>query len=214
LSLTAPIVFGRLHVLPIAIEFLMSYPEIDIRLALVDRIVDILEDHVDLAVRIGALPDSSLMGRGVGQIRRVVCASPAYFDERGRPKTPEDLALHDCISFEGMMPPDAWTFRAGKSDMTVAIRSRLIVNTAEAAIDAAMSGIGITRVLSYQVASAVRSGALALALGDFEPDPLPVSLVYTSQRLLPVKLRAFLDFAAPRLKARISDADLKASDTA
>jgi DNA-binding transcriptional LysR family regulator len=206
LIITAPIVFGRLHVLPIAIEFLRAFPDIDIRIALADRVTNILEEHVDLAVRIGELPDSSLVARRVGSIRRVVCASPAYLVERSTPKSPSELGTHDCITFEGMTSPDAWTFTIGRSDASVAIHSRLIVNTAEAAIDAAIAGVGITRVLSYQIATAVQAGALAIVLQEFEPAPWPVSLVYTGHRLLPLKLRTFLDFATPRLKARISDA--------
>jgi DNA-binding transcriptional LysR family regulator len=206
LIISAPIVFGRLHVLPIAIEFLKAYPDIDIRIALADRVVNILEDHVDLAVRIGELPDSSLRARRLGSIRRVVCGSPAYFAARGAPKSPAELGTHDCITFEGMMSADAWTFTVRKSDAAVAIRSRLIVNTAEAAIDAAIAGVGVTRVLSYQAAAAVRAGALVIVLEDFELVPSPVNLVYPGQRLLPLKLRAFVDFAAPRLQARLSQA--------
>jgi len=203
LIVTAPIVFGRLHVLPVVIEFLRAYPDIDIRLGLADRILNILEDPVDLAVRIGALPDSSLMARRVGSIRRVICGSQSYFAQRPAPKKPGDLAAHDCITFAGMTAPDIWTFPAGKAETAVSIHSRLVVNTAEAAIDAARAGIGVTRVLSYQVASALRDGALVLVLEDFEPEPLPVNLVYVGQRLLPLKLRAFLDFATPRLKAAL-----------
>ena len=209
LIVTAPIVFGRLHVLPIVTQFLKIYPDIDIRIALSDRVVNVLEDHVDLALRIGELPDSSLVARRVGSIRRVLCASPAYLMERGTPKSPRELGTHDCITFEGMTSPDAWTFTIGKSDASVAIRSRLIVNTAEAAIDAAVAGVGITRVLSYQIANPVRAGALAIVLREFEPAPWPVSLVYTGHRLLPLKLRAFLDFATPLLKARIVDATVQ-----
>ena len=204
LLITAPLVFGRLHVLPVMIEFLRVYPEIDIRLGLADRIVNMLEEPVDVAVRIGHLPDSSLVARRVGSIRRVICASPSYFSQRGTPKIPAELAAHDCITFEGMTAPEAWTFTVGKSDGAVAVRSRLVVNTAEAAIDAAIAGLGVTRVLSYQVAGALRKGVLVLALQDFNPPPLPVNLVHVGQRLLPQKLRAFLDFATPRLKAALS----------
>jgi DNA-binding transcriptional LysR family regulator len=207
LTVAAPIVFGRLHVLPVAIEFLKAYPDIDIRVALADRVVNLREDDIDLAIRIGDLPDSSLVATRVGAIRRVVCGSPAYFAQRGTPKSPGELSTHDCITFDGLMSPDAWKFAVGKSIVSVAIHSRLTVNTAEAAIDAAIAGIGITRVLSYQVASALRAGTLALALREFEPTPWPVSLVYTGQGLLPLKLRAFLDFAAPRLKARLAQSE-------
>jgi DNA-binding transcriptional LysR family regulator len=203
LVITAPIVFGRLHVLPVVLDFLRAYRDIDIRLVQTDRPLSLLEDHIDLAVRIGALPDSSLVATRVGSIRRIVCASPGYFAERGKPKRPDDLAGHDCITFQGLSAPEAWSFTNGKSDLTVATHSRLIVNTAEAAIDAAIAGAGITRVLSYQIAEARRSGALDIVLQNFEPEPWPVSLVYPGQGRLPLKLRAFLDFATPRLKARL-----------
>jgi DNA-binding transcriptional LysR family regulator len=201
LIITAPIVFGRLHVLPIVTDFLKAFADIDIRLVLADRVLNLVEDHVDLAVRIGTLPDSSLVATRVGSIRQVVCGSPAYFADRGIPQSPADLRSHDCITFEGLMSTHAWTFSTGKSPMDVAIRSRLTLNTAEAAIDAAMAGVGIARVLSYQCANAVAAGALTVVLKSFEPAPWPVSLVYAGQRFLPLKLRAFLDFATPRLKA-------------
>ena len=204
LIITAPIVFGRLHVLPVVLKFLNTYPEIDVRLTLADRVVNLQEDHVDLAVRIGELPDSSLVAMRVGSIGRVVCGSPAYFAERGTPKRPNELSKHDCITFNGLTSPEAWIFLSGKGTISVAVHSRLIVNTAEAAIDAAITGLGITRVLSYQVADALRTGALLLALREFEPPPVPVSLVHAGQGRLALKLRAILDFAAPRLRARLS----------
>jgi DNA-binding transcriptional LysR family regulator len=203
LTLTAPIVFGRLHLLPITMEFLEAYPDIDIRLVLADRVIDLLEDHIDLAVRISELPDSSLVAAKVGSIRRVICGSPAYFRKAGTPKNPAELGAHDCVSFEGITASDFWRFKSGKKDISIPIRSRLTVSTAEAAIDAAVAGLGMTRVLSYQVAKAVRKGALALVLRDYEPEPAPVSLVYRGQPLMPLKLRAFIDFAAPRLKAAL-----------
>ena len=204
LVVTAPIVFGRLHVLPVAMEFLKVYPDVDIRLVLADRVVNLLEDHVDLAVRISELPDSSLIASQIGSVRRVICGSPVYVAERGIPQSLDDLAGHDCVTFEGLASPDTWTFTVGRSDVAVPVHSRLVVNTAEAAIDAAIAAVGITRVLSYQIVDALRVGALTVVLLKFESRPSPVSLVYTAQRLLPLKLRAFLDFAAPRLKARLS----------
>ena len=167
---------------------------------LTDGRVSLVENQVDLAVRIGELPDSSLVATRIGSVRRVVCGSPGYFAERGIPKRPDDLAAHSCITYEGLMSPETWTFAMGKSDVSVPIHSRLVVNTVEAAIDAAIAGIGITRLLSYQIANAVQSGTLVLALGEFEPTPVPVSLVHAGGRLLPLKVRAFLDFAEPRLK--------------
>ena len=203
LIVTAPIVFGRLHVLPVAIEFLKVYPDIDIRLALADRVFDLREDRVDLAIRIGALPDSGLKASRVGSIRHVVCGSPGYFARRGKPNSPPELSSHDCITFEGLTSPDTWTFTIKKSEKPIAIHSRLVVNTAEAAIDAAIAGVGVTRVLSYQIAQALMTGALEIALQAFEPAPWPINLVYSGGQVLPLKLRAFLDFAAPRLKARL-----------
>ena len=205
LTITAPIVFGRLHVLPVVAEFLKAYPEIDIRMVLADRVVNLFEDRIDLAVRIGELPDSGLVATRVGAIRRVVCASPAYFSLRGTPRRPGELGAHDCVTFEGLMVPEAWTFAIGRSLASVPIHSRLVVNTAEAAVDAAIAGVGITRVLSYQIATAMRAGTLAIALREFEPAPWQVSLVYGGGRPQPLKLRAFLDFAAPRLKARLAE---------
>ncbi len=204
LVVAAPIVFGRLHVLPIAIAFLKAYPEINLRLILSDRVADLFEERIDVAVRIGRLPDSSLIATPVGALRRVVCASPSYFGRRGRPNRPEDLAEHDCITFESSNSAAAWLFRAGKAEISAPIRPRLAVTTAEAAVDAAAAEIGVARVLSYQAIDAVRAGALAVALQDFEPAPSPVSLVRATRDLTPLKLRAFLDFATPRLKESVA----------
>ena len=204
LTITAPIVFGRLHVLPVVTEFLKAYPEIDVRLVFADRIVNLFEEQIDLAVRIGDLPDSTLIATRIGAIRHVVCGSPDYFAARGMPETSDELGRHDCITFEGLISPSVWTFTFGKATKSVPVHSRLIVNTAEAAINAAAAGVGITRVLSYQVAQDIRANQLVLALKDFEPAPWPVSLVYTGQRLLPSKVRVFLDYAVPRLKATLS----------
>jgi DNA-binding transcriptional LysR family regulator len=205
LIITAPIVFGRLHLLPVATEFLRNYREIDIKIALADRLVDLLEDRVDLALRIGALPDSGLFAIRLGTIRQVICASPAYLDEHGAPRDLDELEAHACVAFQTLTAARIWKFKTA----TVAPRARLIVNTAEAAIDAAMAGVGVTRVLSYQVEAAVRLGKLVVVLDEFEPEPMPVSLVHSGERLLPLKLRAFLDFATPRLKARVARAMLR-----
>ena len=200
LSLAAPIVFGRLHVLPTVAAFLTAFPDIDIRLCLADRLTDLIEEHIDNALRIGALPDSSLYATRIGALRRTICASPAYFDRAGIPRTPADLANHACITFEGLMSPTEWTLGSGKTQITVPIRSRLTVTTAEAAVDAASAGLGITRILSYQAAREIRNGSLIVALQDYEPEPWPVHLLYLGGRMLPLKVRAFLDFATPRLR--------------
>lgn len=202
LVVTAPVVFGRLHVVPVVAEFLAHYPEIDVTLIFTDRVVHLMEEQVDVALRIGALPDSALMATGVGTVRRVVCASPAYLASHGVPLAPLDLAGHDCISFEVLESKRAWVFGTGKTELSVPVRSRLAVNTAEAAIGAAMLGVGLVRVLSYQVADAVREQALSVVLEAYESAPLPISLVHKGQTPLPLKLRAFLDFVAPRLRTR------------
>jgi DNA-binding transcriptional LysR family regulator len=203
LSLTTPIVFGRLHLVPIVAEFLKAYEEVDVQMLLVDRVVDLLDEHIDLALRIGELPDSSMIAARIGSIGRVVCASPAYLAARGVPAHPNELASHDAVTFAGLSSAKEWPFRIGASTEMFAVRSRLSVTTAEAALDAAIAGAGITRLLSYQAAAAVLDGRLVIVLRDYEVDPSPVSLVYPSGRLVPLKLRAFLDFAVPRLKARL-----------
>jgi len=209
LVVTAPIVFGRLHVLPAVNDFIANYPKINVRLALSDRNVHLIDDHIDLAVRIGALQDSSMVASRVGTVRRVVCASPAYLAGVGTPQVPEDLAALACVNFDDFTSATAWTFSSAetRSERAVPIHSRLSVNTAEAAIDAAVAGVGVTRVLSYQAANAVAEGRLKIVLAPYEPEPLPINLVHVGQSMLPLKTRAFLDFAAPRIRERAAKAD-------
>ncbi len=204
LVISAPIVFGRLHVLPTIGAFLKAYPDVRVRFVQSDRFVNLLEEHIDLAVRIGVLIDSNLIAVRVGSTRRVVCASPSYLAEFGTPTHPTEIPAHQMISFEGLTSPDTWLFKDDPAEIPITIRPKLIVNTAEAAIDAAIEGVGLTRVLSYQIEQAIKKGALTTILKRFEPAPVPISLVYPSQRRLPLKLRAFLDFAAPRLRARLT----------
>lgn len=202
LTVTAPMMFGRLHIVPVVAEFLAQYPEIEINLVLTDRVMHLMDEHIDVAVRIGELPDSGLMATGVGKVRRVVCASPAYLARHGAPLTPAGLAAHDCISFEVMESRRAWVFGAARSAQAVPVHSRLAVNTVDAAIAAATLGVGLVRVMSYQVMDALRNDTLRIVLEPFETQPLPVSLVHKGQAPLPLKLRAFLDFVTPRLRAR------------
>ena len=204
LIISAPVNLGRLHLIPILAEFLSVYPKIDIRLILIDRIVSLPEDHVDVALRVGVLPDSRLIALRVGSVRRVTCASPAYLAARGTPSTPDDLDRHDCIIYEGILAPDAWRFVRDKMEIAVSVRPRLIVSNVEAACDAARAGIGIARVFSHHVAASIEAGTLVTVLDDFETKPLPVSLLYAAGRFLPIKVRAFFDFAAPRLKVRLA----------
>jgi DNA-binding transcriptional LysR family regulator len=206
LILTAPIFFGRLHILPIISEFLGAYPEIDIRLLLADRNLHLIEDHVDMAVRIGPLPDSTMIATRVGSMRTVVCASPKLLAAHGVPKSPEDLGSRPCVNFEFLSPASAWPFRLKdvKGITEVPIQSRLSVTTAEAAVWAASEGVGATRVLHYQCADAVRQGSLRIVLADFEVEPLPVHLLHAGRGALPSKMRAFLDFSVGRLRERLS----------
>lgn len=204
LILTAPNALGRLHLIPILADFLRAYPEIGIRLVLDDRVYSLAEEQIDLALRVGVLPDSRLIALRLGTIRKVVCASPAYLASRGTPLLPGDLAGHDCIICTGFQAPAAWTFERDGTDIVVPIHPRLVVSNVEAACDAARAGIGVARAFSYHVAAAVEDATLTTVLDDFQTATLPVSLVYAAGRFLPIKLRAFLDFAAPRLKTRLA----------
>ena len=205
LVVAAPIVFGRLHVVPVAAAFLEANPEVDIQLRLGDRNVNLIEEHVDLALRIGALPDSNLVATQVGTVRRVVCASPAYLERFGTPRSPGELAAHRCITFDGLEAAGAWIFfDADGQKHHARVHSRMTVSTADAAIEAAVLGLGLTRVLSYQVADALQDGGLVRVLIDHEPPAVPASLIYPGQGRLPMKTRAFIDFAAGRLRERVS----------
>jgi DNA-binding transcriptional LysR family regulator len=206
LLLTAPVLFGRLHILPIVTEFLGLYPEIDVRLLLSDRNLHLIEEHVDMAVRIGRLPDSAMIATRVGSMRTVVCGSPELFAAQGEPPSPEALAGLPCVNFEFLSPASAWQFRRkdGKGYTDAPIRPRLSVTTAEAAVWAARAGVGVTRVLHYQCAEPVREGSLRIVLAAFEVDPLPVHLLHAQGGALPSKVRVFLDFAGQRLRQRLT----------
>jgi len=210
LVVAAPIVFGRLHVVPVAAAFLELHPEVDIQLRLGDRNVNLIEEHIDAALRIGVLPDSSLVATQVGTIRRVVCASPAYLERFGTPQCVDDFAEHRCITFDGLEASTAWTFvGADRQKRPARVRSRMTVSTADAAIDAAILGLGLTRVLSYQVAEALHDGRLVRVLIEKESPAVPASLIYPGQGRLPMKTRAFIDFAVGQLRDRLSTLDAK-----
>ena len=204
LIVTAPSAIGRLYLIPILAEFLRAYPEIDVRLLLVDRILSLPEDHVDVALRIGELPDSRLIALRLGTIGTVVCASPAYLKARGVPRTPDDLAAHDCVIYEGFIGPYVWKFVRDGAEAAITVRPRLVVSNPEAAFDAVRAGIGLGRGASYYVGAAIEAGTLTTVLDEFHLPTRPVSFVYHAGRFIPIKLRVFLDFAAPRLKARLA----------
>jgi DNA-binding transcriptional LysR family regulator len=204
LIVTTPWGLGHTHLLPIAVEFLNAFPEIGLRLLLTDRVVHPIEENIDVAVRIGNLSESSMIATRIGSIRLVVCASPTYLARRGRPETPDQLGEHDCIAISDGTLSNAWKFRRGKRANLVPIQSRLSVNTSEAAVLAAIAGAGLTRVMSYKMDSGRRTGSLELVLEAFEPEPLPVHIVYTPRNPVPLKLRAFLNWVTPRLKAKLA----------
>jgi DNA-binding transcriptional LysR family regulator len=201
LSVTAPIVFGRLHLVPLLADFLRAYPDIDVRLTLSNRQVNLTEEGIDAALRVGDLPDSALIATRVGTIRRVFAASPGYLKARGAPQKPTDLVGHDCIGVQGFTGSGFWSVA---DDGEIPVRYRLIVNSTDAACEAAKEGMGIVSVFSHHVASNFQDGTLVSVLPDFKRETLPLSLVRGAGEYLPLKLRAFLDFVTPRLKARLA----------
>jgi DNA-binding transcriptional LysR family regulator len=204
MTVTSPWGIGHLHLLPLSCEFQKAYPDIGLRLLLTDRVLNPVETSVDVSIRIGPLSDSSLIAKRVGSVRVIACASPDYLAARGRPLTSADLVRHDCITIDETGVPRSWAFMEGGQEISAPIRSRLTVSTSEAAVEAAVAGSGIARVMSYKMEAARRLGALILLLEDFEKDPLPVHILYTERKPMPLKLRVFLDWLAPRLKARLA----------
>ena len=202
LRVTAPILFGRLHVLPIVTEFLGRFADVSVALILIDRPVELVEEGLDVAVRIGVLAESSAVATRVGAVRRIVVASPTYLAQHGTPQTPADLGAHGVVAFSGVAGVERWIFRNETGEASVAIRPRLIVTTAEAALDVVRADFGITRVLSYQAADDIARGSLLRLLPAHEGHELPIHLLYPGGRHPPPKLRAFLDFAKPRLRRR------------
>lgn len=202
LTLTAPVMFGRLHVLPLVAEFLATWPEINVRLSLTDRNVDIVEDHVDMAVRISRLPDSTMVATRVGEMRTVLCASPALLAAHGRVHRPEDLRRLPCVTVDAPILSPSWRFRmpGGSTTIEIPVTPRLSVSSTEAAAEAAARGVGIARLLYYQAARGLADGTLQTLLEDYEPEPQPVHLVHASRGQMPLKMRCFLDFAVPRLR--------------
>ncbi len=212
LVITAPLGFGQQHLQPVVHDFLQAYPQVNVHLQLADRVMALVEEHVDCAVRVGALSDSSLVARELGHIRMVVCAAPAYLAERGLPLDLPALAEHDCISWTALGPHKTWTFtdRAGGKAMErqVSVNVRMSTTTPESALQAALAGVGLVQATSYQVARYVEQKQLVPVLSAYDSEPLPVNLAYPSKRLIPLKLRALLDFAVPRLEQRLKQVAL------
>ncbi len=193
LVVSAPVGFGRLHVSPVMSAYLKRYPEVSAELRLADRMVNLVEDGIDLAVRIGHLADSSLVARHVGEMRRIVVASSGYLKQRGEPNTPEAVASHETIQFGAMTASPDWRFVEDGREIRVACAPRFTTNSADAAIQYAEQGGGLTRVLAYQAADAIKGGRLRVVLAQFEQPPLPIHIVYPTSRLLSAKVRTFID---------------------
>jgi DNA-binding transcriptional LysR family regulator len=203
INVTAPVMFGRLHVLPLVRSFLSDYPQVDVRLLLLDRVVSLVDEGLDLGVRIGQLPDSSLQAVRVGQVRRVVCASPQYIARNGVPVTPRDLGSHSVVACTAVTPiPDRWSFHRPGGVTSVAVTPRLVVNTTAAAVDAALDSLGLTCILSYQAEPHAAAGRLQTVLVEYEPPPTPIHIVRPEGRHLPAKVRLFLDHVAEGLRRK------------
>lgn len=193
LVISAPVGFGRLHVSPVLTAYLKRHREVSAELRLEDRMISLVEEGIDLAVRIGHLADSSLVARHVGDMRRITVASPGYLKARGEPKRPQDIATHDTIQFGSPVGSHEWRFVDGGNEIRFDYLPRLSTNSADAAIRYAEAGGGLTRVLAYQAADAIKRGRLKAVLTKFEQPPLPIHIVYPTSRLLSAKVRTFID---------------------
>jgi DNA-binding transcriptional LysR family regulator len=200
IGVTASAMFGRLHVAPLVLDFLRRHPGVELRTLFVDRVVNLLEEGMDVAVRIAHLPDSSLTAIRVGSVRRVVCAAPAYLAARGTPAAPGDLAGHDVVSFGGISPTREWTFREGSGSAAVRVTPRFTTNLPDVAIAAAREGHGLTRLLSYMVAGEFARGTLAPVLVDWEPPPIPIQVVHGAGRHASARVRACIDHLVAGLR--------------
>lgn len=202
LVITAPVLFGRLHVAPLLAEFMRAHPALTVEMLLLDRNIDLIEEGVDVAVRIGHLADSTLHAVPAGTLRRVVCASPDYLKQHGTPRHPSELAQHPGIRFTGRSIISEWQFRDNGRNLSVRFSPRIATNSVEAAVDACRNGLAIGAFLSYQVQAAVRAGELKPILRKFETDPVPITMLYPHSKLMSARVRAFIDHAAPRLRAK------------
>lgn len=202
LVITAPVLFGRLHVAPLVMQFMRDHPGVHAEMLLLDRNIDLIEEGVDMAVRIGHLTDSTLHAVPAGALRRVVCASPEYLKTHGTPRHPSELANHPGIRFTGRGVLSEWQFRDNGRPLAVRINPRFTTNSVETAVDACRNGVAIGAFLSYQVQAAVADGELKPILRKYETPELPVHLLFPHTKLMSARVRAFIDFAAPRLRAK------------
>ncbi len=201
LSVTASVLFGRTLVMPCIVGFLKAYPEVEVSAYFLDRVVNLVEEGMDVAVRIGHLPDSSLKALRVGQVRRVLCAAPQYLAQQGVPQHPADLLRHTIISASNISPRAEWRFGAADDPTMVRMKPRLTVTSNDAAIAAAVEGLGICRLLSYMVADQLADGRLKIILADYEEAPLPVHILHRESKFGSSKVRNFIDMLAEHLRA-------------
>lgn len=201
LTVTAPLMFGRRYIMPGIVDYLRRYPDVQLDAIFLDRTVNLLEEGIDVGIRIGELPDSSMRALRVGYIRRVLVASPVYLEERGLPESPHALALHSLIASSAGNFGSGWQFHFPDGEQSVRVRPRLTVTSNDAAIEAALQGFGITRLLSYQAADEVAAGELVTLLEAYELPPSPVHIIHRAGPRSPAKVRAFIDLVAERLRA-------------
>jgi DNA-binding transcriptional LysR family regulator len=204
LRVTSSVMFGRLHVAGALLAFMVKYPAVHAELVLLDRVVDLVEEGLDVGVRIGRLPDSTLVAVPVGEVRRMVCASPAYLKRAGTPKALEDVPRHTTVGFTGLSPSHEWSFGAGANAKRLAVSPAFVSNQIDAALAACVNGIGLGQFLSYQVQALLSDGRLKRVLRDYEPPPVPVQVVYPGSRVIAANVRAFVDFAVPRLRSSVA----------
>lgn len=200
LSITASVLFGRRFVTPIVVEYLRRYPEVDVDCLFIDRVVNFIDEGIDVGIRIGDLPSSSLQAVAVGQVRRVVCAAPDYLARHGVPASPADVARHSVIQTTGISTAPEWRFMRDGEPLPIRLTPRMATTTNDSAIAAAVAGFGLVRVLSYQIADEVREGRLRIVLKDFEPAPLPIHVIHREGRHAMHKVRAFIDLAVDTLR--------------
>lgn len=201
IAITAPVVLGRMFVQPGVIEYLYRYPKMDVSALYLDRVVNLLEEGLDVGIRVGELADSSMRAVRVGSVRRVLCASPDYIAKMGLPQTPDDLLEHTIVSASGVNPTVEWKFNRDKA---IRVKPRLNVTTNESAIDTAVSGFGIVRQMSYQVAQQLENGSLKIILSDYELNPVPIHVLHREGRYASAKIRSFVDLIVDKLRTNKS----------
>ena len=204
LTVTAPVLFGRMYVTPLMVDYLNLYPEMDVSALYLDRVVNMMEEGVDVGIRIGELPDSTMKALKVGYVRRVLCAAPDYVQRQGLPQSPDQLMQHTIISASSISPSVEWKFKQNNELTTIRIKPRLVVTTNDAAIEAASTGFGITRLMSYQIAPQLANNALQIILPEYELAPLPVHVIHREGRHKSARVRSFVDLMVEGLRAKLA----------